>query len=189
MVHYRCWNTSNGSETRPSDGIPVGLNRGTWEGLLGRFLLLAPGQLLRMTVRVSRTFEFEAPVDDVWAFISDAEQRAKAISVVDRYDLHGNGRATWHVSLPIPMVRSTIAVETEEVDREPPTRVTFVGRSAAFRVTGEHVITATEHGCRLANEFVVDGRLPGVETFFKRNFDTELDNLERALRQSLEARI
>ena len=83
------------------------------------------------------------------------------------------------------MIRSTISVETEEVERDPPNRVKFVGKSKAFRVTGEHVITETEGGCRLANEFVVDGRLPGVESFFERNFDAELDNLEDALRASL----
>ncbi|WP_418281952.1 CoxG family protein [Halorubrum sp. DTA98] len=140
-----------------------------------------------MTVRVSRTFEFDAPAADVWAFISDAEQRAGAISVVETFEVHGEGRATWHVALPIPMIRSTISVETEEVEREPPTRVKFVGTSKAFRVTGEHTITETESGCRLANEFVVDGRLPGVESFFKRNFETELDNLEAALRASVGA--
>ncbi|MUW16059.1 polyketide cyclase [Halorubrum sp. CBA1125] len=138
-----------------------------------------------MTVRVSRTFEFDAPAADVWAFISDAEKRAGAISVVDTYDLHGDGRATWHVALPVPMIRSTISVETEEVERDPPNRVKFVGRSRAFRVTGEHTIEETDGGCRLANEFVVDGRLPGVEAFFERNFDAELDNLEAALRESL----
>ena len=138
-----------------------------------------------MTVRVSRTFEFDTPPDAVWAFISDAEKRAGAISVVDTFDIHEDGRATWHVALPIPMIRSTISVETEEVIREPPNRVKFVGKSRAFRVTGEHTITETETGCRLANEFVVDGRLPGVESFFERNFDAELDNLEAALRASV----
>ncbi|OYR40158.1 MULTISPECIES: CoxG family protein [unclassified Halorubrum] len=138
-----------------------------------------------MTVRVSRTFEFDAPADDVWAFISDAEKRAGAISVVDTFDVHDERRATWHVALPIPMIRSTISVETEEVVRDPPNRVKFVGKSKAFRVTGEHTITETDGGCRLANEFVVDGRLPGVESFFERNFDAELDNLEDALRASM----
>jgi carbon monoxide dehydrogenase subunit G len=138
-----------------------------------------------MTVRVSRTFEFDAPAADVWAFISDAEQRAGAISVVDTFEVRGDGRATWHVALPIPMIRSTISVDTEEVERDPPRRVKFVGKSRAFRVTGEHTITETDDGCRLANEFVVDGRLPGVESFFKSNFGEELDNLEAALRASL----
>ena len=61
----------------------------------------------------------------------------------------------------------------------------FVGKSRAFRVTGEHEIHETETGCQLANEFVVEGAVPGVESFFKRNFDAELDNLETALRRSL----
>ncbi|MFC6614633.1 CoxG family protein [Halopenitus salinus] len=138
-----------------------------------------------MTVRVSRTFEFDADPDDVWAFISDPGKRADVISVVESYDVHDDRRATWHISLPIPMVRSTIDVETREVERDPPTRVKFVGKSRALRVTGEHTIEAIEGGCRLRNEFVVEGALPGVETFFKRNFEAELDRLERELRSDL----
>ena len=135
-----------------------------------------------MTVRVSRTFAFDVPGEQIWSFIADPEKRAGAISVVDSYDIHDENRATWHVQLPIPLVNSTVTVETEDVSRDPPTRVKFEGRSKALRVTGEHAVTDTDDGCTLANEFVVDGKLPGVERFFKRNLDSELDNLEAALR-------
>lgn len=143
-----------------------------------------------MTVRVERTFEFDAPKDRVWEFISVPEKRAGAISVVERYEVDPNDprKATWHVSLPIPFVSSTIAVETEDVVRDPPRYVKFVGRSRAMRVTGEHTIEETGSGSRLHNEFVVDGQLPGVEKFFTRNLDRELDNLEAALREELELR-
>ncbi len=140
-----------------------------------------------MTVRISRTFEFDVPGERVWAFIADPEKRVGAISVVDSYELRGDNRAIWHVSLPIPLINSTVQVKTEDIDREPPTRVKFVGRSKAMQVTGEHTIEPTESGCRLINEFVVDGKLPGVERFFKRNLDSEMDNLEAALRADFEA--
>jgi len=140
-----------------------------------------------MTVRVSRTLEFDVPGENVWAFISDPDERAGAISVVESWEVHDETRATWHVSLPIPFVDSTVAVETEEVVREPPDRVKFVGKSRALRVTGEHHIESTDTGSHLHNEFVVDGRVPGVESFFKRNLDSELDNLEDALRESFTA--
>lgn len=139
-----------------------------------------------MTVRVSRTLEFDVPPEDVWAFISDPEKRAKSISVVESYDIHDANRSTWHVSLPIPLIDSTITVETDEIERDPPTRVKFVGKSRALRVTGEHSITETDTGSRLHNVFVVDGRLPGVERFFKRNLDKEIDNLEATMRADLE---
>lgn len=139
-----------------------------------------------MTVRASREFVFDAPPEAVWEFISDPAKRAGAISVVDDFELHGERGATWHVRLPIPVVRSTIAVETEEVERDPPRYVKFTGKSKAFRVTGEHTVEPVDGGTRLRNEFVVDGRLPGVETFFKRQFDDELRNLERALRTDVE---
>lgn len=137
-----------------------------------------------MTVRVSRTFEFTAPVEDVWSFIADPARRAGAISVVESYDVDGRD-AVWQVSLPIPVVRSTVTVETEEVSRDPPRNVQFVGTSKVFRVRGEHTVEETAEGCRLVNEFVVDGRLPGVERFFQTNLDEELSNLEAALRRDL----
>lgn len=135
-----------------------------------------------MTVRVERTIEIAAPPDAVWDFISDPAKRASAISVVDSYDIEGDS-ATWHVRLPIPMVRATVSVVTRDVERREGESVQFVGTSSVFKVSGEHQLEATEDGgTRLTNRFIVDGRVPGVETFFSRNLDGELDNLERALR-------
>ena len=141
-----------------------------------------------MTVRVQRTFEFDAPGDRVWEFISDPGKRAEAISVVERFEVDEDGRtATWHIKLPIPVINQTAEVETRDVVVEPPHHVKFVGTSKVMRVTGEHTIEETgEAACRLVNEFVVDGRLPGVERFFKKNLDRELRNLEAALRRELE---
>jgi carbon monoxide dehydrogenase subunit G len=141
-----------------------------------------------MTVRVRRTFEFDAPGERVWEFISDPGKRAEAISVVERFDVDEDGRtATWHIKLPIPLINQTAEVETRDVVVEPPRHVKFVGKSKVMRVTGEHTIeTVADDQCRLENEFIVDGRLPGVERFFKRNLDRELKNLERALRRDLE---
>jgi len=136
-----------------------------------------------MTVRVERTFELSVSPADVWAFISDPEKRADAISVVDSYTTSGD-TTTWHVELPIPVVRSTIDVETRDVEVDPPTFVKFVGKSGIFNVTGEHEINEVEGGgSTLTNRFVVDGKVPGVEQFFKRNLDDELDRLQRKLEE------
>ncbi|MEZ3114935.1 CoxG family protein [Halobaculum sp. MBLA0147] len=136
-----------------------------------------------MTVRATREFVFDATPADVWGFISDPEKRAGAISVVEGFEVTGPDTAVWHVGLPIPMLSSTMDVETEEVEKEPPRYVKFVGKSRAFNVTGEHTVTELDDGrTRLTNEFVVDGRLPGVESFFERNLDAEMDNLEAAVR-------
>jgi carbon monoxide dehydrogenase subunit G len=140
-----------------------------------------------MTVRVERSFELDAPPSAVWSFIADPGKRAEPISVVESYELGENGATTWQLSLPIPVVDRTIAVETTETDREKPRYVRFVGRSRVMRVVGEHELEALDGGerTRLTNRFVVEGRLPGVERFFRRNFDAELDNLEAAIRSDL----
>lgn len=138
-----------------------------------------------MTVRVERSIELPVEPERVWAFIDDPEKRARAISVVDDYELHGDGRATWHVRLPIPFVNTTVAVQTRDIDRDPPNSVTFVGESPVMEVRGEHEVVAIDGGTRLVNRFTVDGSVPGIEGFFRRNLDDELANLDRALREEL----
>ena len=138
-----------------------------------------------MTVRVERTFHLAAPPDAVWAFIADPEKRARPISVVEEFEVTGDRTAVWHVSLPIPYTDRTIAVETEDTRVDEPHHVAFVGRSKAMNVQGEHTLEETDDGTRLTNQFVVDGRLPGVETYFKRKLDGELENLETAIREEL----
>jgi len=139
-----------------------------------------------MTVRVERRVELPVSADRVWSFISDPANRARAISVVAGYQEEEDNRMTWEVKLPIPLIDSTVTVRTEDVVRDPPSYVEFEARSKIMHVKGEHWIEETEDGCRLTNRFVVDGRLPGVEGFFERNLDTELSNIEKALRRDLE---
>jgi carbon monoxide dehydrogenase subunit G len=139
-----------------------------------------------MTVRVERTFEFDAPREDVWAFIVDPEKRSRPISVVERFEVTGDRTARWHVRLPIPLISRTITVDTEDVTVDPPRFVRFVGRSKVFRVVGEHELTdIDDERTSLRNQFVVDGRVPGVERFFSRNLDAELENLEAAISADL----
>jgi carbon monoxide dehydrogenase subunit G len=137
-----------------------------------------------MTARTSRSFEFDASAERIWDFISDPAKRAGAISVVTDYEVDGTA-ATWHIDLDLPVINRTATVETEDVERREPRYVKFVGRSSVLRVVGEHRIEDTDTGVVLHNEFVVDGRLPGVERFFERRLDAELDNLEAALRRDL----
>jgi carbon monoxide dehydrogenase subunit G len=134
-----------------------------------------------MTVRVERVVEVPVPRERVWEFIADPEKRARPISVVDDFELLDGDEAVWHISLPIPVVDRTIRVETEEQTRDSPSYVEFVGRSKVMHVVGEHELEAIDGGTRLTNRFIVDGKVPGVERFFKRNMEGEFDNLEDAL--------
>ncbi len=139
-----------------------------------------------MTIRVERELVVDASPERVWEFIADPDRRASPITVIQDWEVHDDGSATWHVSLPIPVIDRTITVETKDVERRPPEFVKFTGKSKVMRVSGEHELEPVDGGTRLTNTFVVDGRLPGVERFFKRNLDRELANLETALRADLE---
>jgi len=140
-----------------------------------------------MTVRVERTVELPAEPERVWEFLIDPAKRAGAISVVSEFELRDDeGRkATWYLDLPIPMLRKAFSIETEDVTREEPEYVKFTGRSRVMNVIGEHELEETDTGTRLTNRFTVEGRLPGVESFFERNLDEELENLRRAIEADL----
>lgn len=142
-----------------------------------------------MTVREERVLDVPAPPAVLWDAIADPELRARAISVVSRYEPDDpEGReATWYLELPIPLLGRLIPVHTEDRVRDPPNRVEFVGRSKVMRVRGEHVVEPTETGSRVTNRFVVDGKVPGVETFFSRNLDREIENLADAVRERVAA--
>lgn len=129
-----------------------------------------------MAVEVERSFDVEASIEEVWDLLSDPANRAEAISFVERFETTDDV-TTWHIRLPIPLVNRTIKVRTEDIKRDPPRYVKFVGRSKVMNVTGEHELTETESGCRVRNRFVVEGKVPGVERFFKRNFDAEIRNI------------
>jgi carbon monoxide dehydrogenase subunit G len=132
-----------------------------------------------MTVRVRRSTDLAIPPETVWEFISDPAERAAPISVVDRFEEIDEGMR-WHIALPV--IDRTMAVDTVETHRDPPHSVAFEGRSRLMHVRGRHSLEPTDRGTQLTSRFVVDGRLPGVERFFEKNLDAELENIESALR-------
>jgi len=140
-----------------------------------------------MTARIERVFEIPASPEAVWSVISDPEKRARPIRVVTDFETTGDRTAVWHVSLPIPGLNRTIRVETEDVEIDEPEYVRFIGRSKAMNVEGEHSLEPTDTGTRVTNRFLVEGRLPGVESYFKRKLDDELASLEAAVREELDA--
>lgn len=138
-----------------------------------------------MTIRVERIFTIDAKPSEVWQFIADPANRAKTISVVERYEPLGTDSAMWHVRVPIPFVNRTIPVRTVEEERKKEQYVSFVGTSRALTVRGEHTLTPVPNGTKLSNQFTVDGKLPGVERYFERQLDAELDRLESALKRAV----
>ncbi len=138
--------------------------------------MLQRSRLPTVTTVVERSFEVEATVEEVWELLSDPLLRAQAISVVDRFEVDGKV-TVWRLKLPIRTLPGTIPVRTRDVERDPPRYVRFKGTSWVMDVEGEHELTPTEFGCSVRNRFVVDGKFPGVETFFSASIDDEINHL------------
>jgi carbon monoxide dehydrogenase subunit G len=138
-----------------------------------------------MTTRAQRTVEIAASPRDVWTFLSDTKKRADAISVIEEVELNDETHATWYLSLPIPAIDETIAIETEDTIRDSVEYIKFVGRSRLVRVVGEHDLEPTDRGTCLSNRLTVEGEAPGIERYFEQQLDKEFDNLETALQNDL----
>lgn len=136
-----------------------------------------------MVVDVERTYRVDAPIEAVWEVLSDPTIRAESISVVDRYTRHGDV-TVWHLSLPLPLM-GTISVRTWDVERDPPRFVRFVGESSIMDVTGEHELTEDDGITTVRNRFRVDGSLPGVESFFTRHIDDEINRIKAVVEASI----
>jgi carbon monoxide dehydrogenase subunit G len=149
-------------------------------------LLTAKLEQSSMTVRVERTFELSALTEDVWEVIIDHEKRARSISVIEDFEVHDETHATWHLNAPIPAIDHTIAIDTEDTDRDPPEYVKFIGQSRVLHVVGEHRLTSSDGKTHVTNQFAVEGEVPGIERYFEQNFDDELENLETTVRTELE---
>ncbi|MFW6458622.1 MAG: SRPBCC family protein [Halodesulfurarchaeum sp.] len=140
-----------------------------------------------MTVSIERDFVVDGSPESVWSFLQDPENRARAISLVDRFEVEGE-TTIWHLDVPIPGSRQTLSVRTRPIDRKPPESVSFEGQSSVFDVVGEHRIHSADGKTTVHNRFEVAGKVPGVERIFKRRFDGEIANLERELTAFLESR-
>ncbi len=139
-----------------------------------------------MTVDVERSFLVDAPLSEVWDLLSNEQNRAEAIEVVERFERDGD-ETIWYVRLPGPLRSRTMAVRTWDVQRDEPTFVKFVGRAKLLDVSGEHELRETEEGCLVRSRFIVDGKLPGVERFFRKNIDGEIENIMRSVATTVKA--
>ena len=129
-----------------------------------------------MTVDIERSYLVDAPVSTVWELLSSERNRAEAIEVVERFERNGD-ETIWYVRLPGPLRSRTMAVRTWVVKHDAPRFVKFVGKAKVMDVSGEHELTETDDGCLVRSRFIVDGKLPGVERFFRRNIDDEIENI------------
>ena len=140
-----------------------------------------------MTVRVNRTFDVALPREEAWDMLSDPAERAAAISVVDEFEAVDGDEFLWYISIPVPGIRRRLKVRTRDVERRPPEFVRFEGKSRLMDVMGEHELADHDDGTRIVNRFVVESSVPGVERFFKRNLDAELENIMNRLSSEVEA--
>ena len=138
-----------------------------------------------MAREVRRVLAIDGSIDAVWNILSDPAVRAEAIGLVESYTVENDTTVTWHVRLPIPLVRSTVPVTTTDTTREPPELVEFTASSTAFKLRGRHRLETVDGQTHVENVFAIDGFVPGLERFFVRHLDQELKSLQTTLRREL----
>jgi carbon monoxide dehydrogenase subunit G len=75
----------------------------------------------------SVTFEVRAPIDRVWAFLSDMRQVGSCVPGVQRVEVLDDKRARWDLMVKIGPLVQTFVVTTETLEQTPPSRGRFHG--------------------------------------------------------------
>lgn len=130
-------------------------------------------------VRVRRTFEIDAPRDQVWEFISNPDNRAKFLSSVKGYRVLSEDEVEWDIGLPV--IGATIKFRTRDVEKIEGEKVVFEGSHSVVSLRGVHELHDTENGVKVDVLFEVKSGVPGVERAFKRRFDKEIQEFRRVL--------
>lgn len=84
----------------------------------------------------SVSFDVNAPVDRVWAFLSDIRQVGSCVPGVQSVDIVDDRHARWNLKLKIGPLSQEIKVETETLEQTPPSRGRFRGISDNMEMLG-----------------------------------------------------
>src|SRR5437899_12884716 len=97
------------------------------------------------------SFEVEAPVERVWAFLSDMRKVGSCVPAVQCVEIVDDKRARWNLQVKIGPLTQDIQVLTETTDQIPLNHVRFGGAADNMELTGTTALAPSENGTKVAS--------------------------------------
>jgi carbon monoxide dehydrogenase subunit G len=123
------------------------------------------------------TFRVEAPIEEVWDFLSSLERVGSCVPGVEEVNILDDRTADWTVKIKIGPLSQTMKVRTETTEQTPPTRGVFKGTGELMDVMGYLDLRKVSSGeTEVTYRMEVNAKGPlgkVIENFMKGRLDRE----------------
>ncbi|OGS48740.1 MAG: hypothetical protein A3K68_03880 [Euryarchaeota archaeon RBG_16_68_13] len=136
------------------------------------------------------SFEVGAPVNRVWDFLSDMRKIGQCIPGVESIEIHDERRATWHLKVKLGPLSQQIRVETESLEKVPPSRAKFIGRADNMNMTGTIVLEPRGEGTAVTYTMNVETKGPLariMDNFMKAKLSQQTQEFASNVKKSIES--
>ncbi|HKZ88871.1 MAG TPA: SRPBCC family protein [Thermoplasmata archaeon] len=138
----------------------------------------------------SVSFDVNAPVDRVWAFLSDIRQVGSCVPGVQSVDIVDDRHACWNLKLKIGPLSQEIKVETETLEQTPPSRGRFRGISDNMEMLGTIELEPKGPGTSVRYTMNVQAKGPLgriMDNFMKGRVKSQTEEFAANVKRALES--
>ncbi|HKW42706.1 MAG TPA: SRPBCC domain-containing protein [Thermoplasmata archaeon] len=134
-------------------------------------------------------FEVNAPIEKVWAFLSDMRQVGAAVPGVQSVDVIDEKRARWNLRVKIGPLSQDLVVLTETLEQRAMTHAKFRGEAESMEMTGTIDLTPAGAATKVTYTMVADAKGPLariMDNFMKSRLKAQTEEFAANVKRSLE---
>ena len=137
-----------------------------------------------------RTFEVQAPVATVWAFLSDLERLGPCLPGCTGVDLLSSTEADWRMETKLGFIRKRFVVRTRTTTLEEPAHAAWTGESDDLTASGTiDLRPCAPDRTEITYQGTVKGQGPArqlLNRYFKSRLDRDIDTFVANVRAALQ---
>ena len=135
------------------------------------------------------TFEVLAPVERVWAFVSDMRKIGGCVPGVQSVEILDKNRARWNLKVKIGPLSQDIVVLTETLEQVPLKHGKFRGEAENMDITGTIDLTPDGNATKVTYTMAVQAKGPLariMDNFMKTRLNAQTEEFATNVKKSLE---
>ena len=135
------------------------------------------------------TFEVHAPIDRVWAFVSDMRQIGACVPGVQSVEILDETRARWNLRVKIGPLSQDIEVLTETLEQVPLQHGKFRGQAENMDITGTIDLTPDGKSTKVTYTMAVQAKGPLariMDNFMRTRLKAQTEEFAMNVKKSIE---
>jgi uncharacterized protein len=135
------------------------------------------------------SFNVQAPVERVWAFLSDMRKVGSCVPGVQSVEILDDKRARWNLQVKIGPLSQDVQVLTETTDQIPLNHGKFRGEADNMEMTGTIDLVPAENGTNVTYTMAVQAKGPLariMDNFLRSRLKAQTAEFAENVRKALE---